>query len=621
MKRHYSRFFYPTVITIILAFNFNICAAGEIHKAVSSDNIAEISRLLKQNPALASENENNYSKNFPIHKVKSIEAAKILIDNKADINIGDKDMETFLHSCETDELAIFFIDNGADVNARDKRGDTPLFNQAAHGRKNIVEALLKKGADVNAKNNDGITPLFRAALAGNTEMAQFLISKGANVNAGDNNGRTPLYLARESKMAELLLKNGANPKNETLKYSDTPLHNYDIKPEVIGILAKNGVDVNARNKFEKTPLETVNNVKAAEALINNGADINVRDKLSGGTLLHDVKAPEIAELLLAKGLSVNSRDNKGNTPLHTNRNINVIKLLIAHGADINAQNSRGETPLHHAASVFNSEKLELLIQNGAKTDILTERKESPLHFSAPFKETLANTKILIEKGADVKTRDINGDTPLHKARDIETAKLLISGGANVNEKNKNGITPIFWAQDPAYADYLVSCGANPLECGSDGTTLLHYCRNEKMADWCVSKKINVNAQDKEGITPLIMAAAWKKDVCETLIKKGADTNAKSRPIINTGKVIKLKLMTMETPLHQAVYSGKKAIAELLIANGANINARDSKGKTPLHYAYSEKHNEIIDFLISKGADINAVDMAGKKPSDYNVLDN
>jgi ankyrin repeat protein len=62
----------------------------------------------------------------------------------------------------------------------------------------------------------------------------------------------------------------------------------------------------------------------------------------------------------------------------------------------------------------------------------------------------------------------------------------------------------------------------------------------------------------------------------------------------------------ETPLHEAVKFSQKEKVELLIAKGADIEAKDSLGMTPLHWAFiMGKNNDIIEVLIAKGANINA----------------
>ena len=60
-----------------------------------------------------------------------------------------------------------------------------------------------------------------------------------------------------------------------------------------------------------------------------------------------------------------------------------------------------------------------------------------------------------------------------------------------------------------------------------------------------------------------------------------------------------------TPLHSAVRQGHREIVELLIANGTDVNSRDSTGKSSLHDAALEGHKEIVELLIIKGADLNA----------------
>ena len=61
-----------------------------------------------------------------------------------------------------------------------------------------------------------------------------------------------------------------------------------------------------------------------------------------------------------------------------------------------------------------------------------------------------------------------------------------------------------------------------------------------------------------------------------------------------------------TPLHSAVAGGHKDVVELLIAKGADVNAKNDKyGGTPLLHAAGEGHKEIVELLIAAGADVNA----------------
>ena len=100
---------------------------------------------------------------------------------------------------------------------------------------------------------------------------------------------------------------------------------------------------------------------------------------------------------------------------------------------------------------------------------------------------------------------------------------------------------------------------------------------------------NVNAGGVFRATPLHLAAEYgHKEIAELLITNGADVNAK-------------KAVEGETPLHEAAAYGNKEIAELLIVNGANVNVKDKGtgslvGRTALNSAIMCDQTEIANLL-------------------------
>jgi len=70
-------------------------------------------------------------------------------------------------------------------------------------------------------------------------------------------------------------------------------------------------------------------------------------------------------------------------------------------------------------------------------------------------------------------------------------------------------------------------------------------------------------------------------------------------------------------LHIAVLADQKEIAQLLLGNGADINARamDEFRGTPLHWAAAVGNKQFAELLVEAGADVNAKDNYGYTPLD------
>jgi uncharacterized protein len=116
----------------------------------------------------------------------------------------------------------------------------------------------------------------------------------------------------------------------------------------------------------------------------------------------------------------------------------------------------------------------------------------------------------------------------------------------------------------------------------------------------------VTAFSADGFTPLGLAVFFgHKEVVQWLLAHGAHANAASE---NAMRV---------RPLHSAVGNGKAevahAIAEMLVAHGAEVNVVQAGGWTPLHQAAASGNTGLASLLLAHGADVNAQSEDGKTP--------
>ncbi|XP_073814956.1 ankyrin repeat and SAM domain-containing protein flippy [Musca autumnalis] len=65
-----------------------------------------------------------------------------------------------------------------------------------------------------------------------------------------------------------------------------------------------------------------------------------------------------------------------------------------------------------------------------------------------------------------------------------------------------------------------------------------------------------------------------------------------------------------TPLHQAFYYGRVAVARMLLNKKADLDAKDMYGLTPSHLAVDANQGEILKFALENGANVESKDACG-----------
>jgi ankyrin repeat protein len=138
--------------------------------------------------------------------------------------------------------------------------------------------------------------------------------------------------------------------------------------------------------------------------------------------------------LLKNGESLRSLgDNLGLNGATFHGHWRLCEFLVESGADVNAASlDTGETPLHSALCTANRSAHDLVVR------VLLANRADPNRATNPAVETGGFMR-------DCRTR---AETPLHRAAAFgteETIELLLDAGAVLDAKDMNGDTPLSWA--------------------------------------------------------------------------------------------------------------------------------------------------------------------------------
>ncbi len=191
-----------------------------------------------------------------------------------------------------------------------------------------------------------------------------------------------------------------------------------------------------------------------------------------------------------------------------------------------------------------------------------------------------------------------------KAGDAAKVTALVDGDPALLQSSENGVRPILLAMyhgKPELARLLASRA--PVTFG-EACALGDTARVEALLEADPSL---LNSRTEDGFPGLGLAIFFRQgELARLLIERGADVNAAAE---NAQRV---------TPLHAAAAVQDRATIELLLARGADANAKQQLDYTPLHGAASRGDIEIATLLLAHGADRNAKGTDGATPADIAV---
>lgn len=212
-------------------------------------------------------------------------------------------------------------------------------------------------------------------------------------------------------------------------------------------------------------------------------------------------------------------------------------------------------------------------------------------------------------------------TPMHEAArngDLEIVLILLDSrhGVNLEARDSEGCTPLAYAVCCGHADVVEAlidrrADLENVDDVHEATPLLNACyqQNEELAMTLIVKGARVDPGDKRGQTALHLACGvdgdrdlWK--LVEMLLHNGADVNAKSQ--------------NQRSPLHYAARWGKLESMRLLLENGSDLEAKDDSGDSALMGAVCYNELEAVRLLLDAGAEVDSKNSLGRTPL-HNVI--
>ena len=456
-------------------------------------------------------------------------------------------------------------------------GDVRLVEAAAERDAERVRELLSDGVDVDSSRADGTTALHWAAHLDAIELVDLLVGAGVDVDASTDNGVTPLALACENRSVA-----------------------------VVERLLEAGADANVAKTSGETPLmmaARTGNVGVVEALLAHGASVNRATSKSRQTALMWATAEgnrDIVGLLIEAGADVHPSSAKGFTPLLfavRNGDMELTQVLLDAGAEVNDPGGDGTHALPLAVVSGRDELAVFLLEQGADPNGTIFGIPALHAAAAPVGMWLREWLHLRRAGVT------QGLAPFDLARRPALVKTLLAHGADPNGRITASTTTLFFTKVSLGAFDLFSNGTGNLR-GATPLWVVAYAAQG-------GQRINVGADDLKEDAGTPEVAPSYTQIMQILLDAGADPSLAT----DDGTTPLMAAAGLghggggpERPRPQAV-----APVKLLLDAGADVNVVNEAGFTALHGAAFVGINEVVQLLVDQGAKLDAQDFMERTP--------
>lgn len=275
------------------------------------------------------------------------------------------------------KIARALIDNGANINVQDEKGITPLIIAAIKNYPSMVRMLLISNANERIKDKNGDTALIHSIRSNYMECFTILSNTYPEIDEQKARGKA-LFIAVKLgriEMAKILIERHADLEYHF--YGETALTVASARGyfDVVKLLIEKGADVNIvlweacrYGNIDVALWEACRygHIDIAKLLIENGADVNVKDEIFS-----------VTALMLANNKNRSEEDC-----------IKLMKLLIENGADTEVEDKSNTTVLLQAAIEGRFDIVKFLIKNGANILFVKNRHLPNIFVSRKTKQTV-----------------------------------------------------------------------------------------------------------------------------------------------------------------------------------------------------------------------------------------